>query len=77
MPPPLVEDAVTFADGRVANVENMAEDVTAFLMWTAEPKLTARKEVGFKAVLLLTLLAGLLYVTNKRLWAGIKGKKLA
>ena len=77
MPPPLVEDGVTFADGRVASVENMAEDVTAFLMWTAEPKLTARKEVGFKAVLLLTLLAGLLYVTNKRLWAGIKGKKLA
>jgi ubiquinol-cytochrome c reductase cytochrome c1 subunit len=35
----------------------------------------ARKEAGFTAVILLTVLASLLYLTNKRLWAGLKGKK--
>ncbi len=34
-----------------------------------------RKQSGFKAVLLLGLLSVLLYLTNKRLWAGVKGKK--
>jgi ubiquinol-cytochrome c reductase cytochrome c1 subunit len=46
-------------------------------MWTAEPKLMARKEAGFKAVLFLAVLASLLYLTNKRLWSGVKGKKHA
>jgi ubiquinol-cytochrome c reductase cytochrome c1 subunit len=77
MPPPLAEDQVTFADGRKATVENMAEDVSAFLMWTAEPHLMARKAAGFKAVIFLIVLGSLLYLTNKRLWSGVKGKKIA
>ena len=77
MPPPLSDGLVTYADGHEATVHQMAEDVTAFLMWTSEPKLMARKEVGFKAVLFLIVLTSLLYLTNKRLWAGIKGKKTA
>ena len=75
MPPPLADGQVTFADGRESTVQNMAEDVSAFLMWTAEPHLNARKAVGFKAVILLTLLASLLYLTNKRLWSSVKGPK--
>lgn len=75
MPPPLADGQVTFADGAPNDVKHMSEDVAAFLMWTAEPKLNDRKDTGFKAVLFLILLASLLYLTNKRLWAGIKGKK--
>jgi ubiquinol-cytochrome c reductase cytochrome c1 subunit len=75
MPPPLSDDLVTYADGHEATTHHMAEDVSAFMMWTAEPKLMARKQAGFKAVVLLTLLAGLLYLTNKRLWSAIKGPK--
>ena len=75
MPPPLADGQVTFADGAPNDVKHMSEDVAAFLMWTAEPKLNARKDVGFKAVLFLIVLSSLLYLTNKRLWAGIKGKK--
>ena len=48
----------------------MSEDVAAFLMWTAEPKMMARKQAGFLAVLFLVLIAVLLYLTNKRIWAG-------
>lgn len=75
MAPPLADDQVTYQDGHEATLHHMSEDVSAFLMWTAEPKLMARKEVGFKAVIFLSILASLLYLTNKRLWAGIKGKK--
>ena len=77
MSPPLSDDLVTYADGTPATVNQMAMDVASFLMWSAEPKMMARKEAGFTAVILLTVLASLLYLTNKRLWAGLKGKKSA
>lgn len=77
MPEPLSDDLVTYADGHPATVANMSEDVSAFLLWAAEPKLMARKEAGFKAVLFLIVLSTLLYLTNKRIWAGVKGKKIA
>ena len=77
MPPPLADDQVTFVDGHPATVDAMATDVAEFLMWTAEPKLMARKKMGFVAVLFLIGLSALLYLTNKKLWSGIKGKKIA
>lgn len=77
MPEPLSDDLVTYADGHPATVADMAEDVSSFLMWAAEPKLMDRRESGFKAVIFLIILASLLYLTNKRIWAGVKGKKAA
>jgi ubiquinol-cytochrome c reductase cytochrome c1 subunit len=74
MAPPLWEDAVVYNDGTPATVEQMAQDVAAFLTWTAEPKLMARKQMGFTAVMLLVLLSALLYLTNKRLWAPVKAR---
>lgn len=76
MPPPLSEGIVTYEDGTEATVDQMSIDVSAFLMWTAEPKMMDRKMVGFSAVLLLSVLTALLYYTNKRLWAPFKGKDL-
>lgn len=75
MAPPLSDDQVTYEDGHPATLHHMAEDVSAFLMWTAEPHMMARKQTGFVAVIFLVLLTSLLYLTNKRLWAGVKGKK--
>ena len=73
MPPQLIDDGmVTYSDGTEATREQMALDVSAFLMWAAEPKMSERKMWGFIGVLFLTLLASLLYLTNKRLWAPIK-----
>ncbi|MEP1767392.1 MAG: cytochrome c1 [Sulfitobacter sp.] len=74
MAPPLFDEAVEFADGHANSVHAMSEDVAAFLMWTAEPKMGARKQAGFAGVLFLTLLSVLLYLTNKRLWASVKYK---
>jgi ubiquinol-cytochrome c reductase cytochrome c1 subunit len=75
MPPPLSDDLVTYADGHEATAHHLAEDVTSFLTWAAEPKMMARKQAGLTAVIFLSVLAVLLYLSNKRLWAGIKGRK--
>lgn len=75
MAPPLEDEQVEFIDGHSNDLHHMAEDVSAFLMWTAEPKMMARKQAGFVGVLFLTMLSVLLYLTNKRIWAPIKGKK--
>ena len=72
MPQPLQDDQVTYEDGTPATVDQMAKDVSAFLMWTAEPHMMARKKIGFVSVIFLIVLASLLYLTNKRLWAPIK-----
>jgi ubiquinol-cytochrome c reductase cytochrome c1 subunit len=74
MAPPLYGDDVEFADGHSTDLKYLAEDVSAFLMWTAEPKMMARKQAGFVGVIFLTVLSVLLYLTNKRIWAPIKGK---
>ena len=74
MAPPLVGEDVEFADGHSNDLHHIAEDVSAFLMWTAEPKLMARKHAGLTGVIFLTVLSVLLYLTNKRIWAPIKGK---
>ncbi len=75
MAPPLGDEQVEFADGHANDLHHMAEDVSAFLMWTAEPKLGARKQAGFAGVLFLTLLSVLLYLTNKRIWGPVKYKR--
>jgi len=77
MAPPLDDGWVEYADGHANDVAHMAEDVAAFLMWTAEPKMNARKEAGLTGVIFLAILSVLLYLTNKRLWAPHKGKKTA
>lgn len=69
MAPPLYGDDVEYADGHSTDLEHVSEDVAAFLMWTAEPKMMARKQAGLTGVLFLTVLSVLLYLTNKRLWA--------
>jgi ubiquinol-cytochrome c reductase cytochrome c1 subunit len=75
MPPPIEDDAVEYADGTPATKEQIAKDVAAFLMWTAEPKLVERKEAGARNFLYIVLLTVLLYLTNKKLWSRIKKKK--
>ena len=76
MAQPLYGDDVEYMDGTEATLQQEAEDVAAFLMWAAEPKLNVRKETGFRAVLLLLFLSVLLYFTNKKLWAPYKNKKV-
>ncbi len=75
MAPPLFGEDVEFDDGHDNDLAHTAEDVAAFLMWTAEPHLNERKWSGFLGVLVLGLLAVLLYLTNKAIWAPIKHRR--
>ncbi len=74
MPKPLEEGAVEYNDGTVATEEQMAKDVTAFLMWTAEPTLEARHKMGFKAIIYLLILTILVYFSMKKIWSRIESK---
>jgi ubiquinol-cytochrome c reductase cytochrome c1 subunit len=73
MPPPIVaEGQVSYADGTKPTVDQMSKDVAAFLIWTAEPKLQERHQVGFWFVLYLLLATVLAYLAYRNIWAGIK-----
>jgi cytochrome c1 len=80
MPPPLSDDRVEYAkgpDGKPVvpqTVEQYARDVTAFLAWTAEPHLEARKRMGLGVILFLLGLTALMYFTKKKVWADVGGE---
>lgn len=71
MPPPLAADAVPYTDGTPQTVDQYARDVSAFLMWAAEPHLVERKRLGFMVFVFLVVFAGLMYLTKKKIWAKV------
>ena len=71
MPPPLSDNAVTFADGTPATVPQMAHDVVTFLTWAAEPNLDDRHRTGLKVTLFLVVAAGVFYAAKRKIWAPI------
>jgi ubiquinol-cytochrome c reductase cytochrome c1 subunit len=71
MPKPLSDGAVEYTDGSPQTVHQYAQDVSAFLMWAAEPKLEARKHLGFRVIIFLIVFAALLYFVKRRIWAGV------
>ncbi|MBM3520677.1 MAG: cytochrome c1 [Alphaproteobacteria bacterium] len=66
---PLSDGQVTFDDGAPNTVADMARDVSAFLAWTAEPKMEERKSLGFMSMIYMAALALLLYLVKKKVWA--------
>ncbi len=54
--------------------EQYARDVSAFLVWTAEPHMETRKRMGLQVILFLIVLSGLLYYMKKRIWARVGGE---
>ena len=78
MAPPLTTtDQVTYSDGTKATVDQMSKDVSAFLVWTAEPKLDKRKQTGWPVLGFLLFATVLAYLAKQQVWAGKKGKKKA
>jgi ubiquinol-cytochrome c reductase cytochrome c1 subunit len=69
---PLSDGLVEYNDGTKATIEQMSKDVTTFLMWTAEPHLEARHQMGFKAIVYLIILTVLVYFSMKRIWSRIE-----
>jgi ubiquinol-cytochrome c reductase cytochrome c1 subunit len=71
MPPPLSDDQVEYTDGSPTTVDQYSRDLSAFLMWAAEPHLEARKETGFKAIFFLVVFAAMLYLVKRKIWSDL------
>ena len=80
MAKPLSDGQLTYAKGENGEpvvpetVEQYSRDVSAFMAWAAEPHLEARKALGFRVILFLIVLSGLLYYVKKKVWADVGGE---
>src|SRR5438270_1552654 len=73
MPPPLTTNGqVQYKDGTPATVDQMAKDVSAFLVWAAEPNLNARHAAGISVVLFLLLATIFGYLAYRQIWHDAK-----
>lgn len=72
MAPPLSDGQVTYADGTTATVDQMASDVAAFLVWTAEPRLVKRVWTGWAVLLYILIFTILAYLSYRNIWADKK-----
>jgi ubiquinol-cytochrome c reductase cytochrome c1 subunit len=74
MAPPLTsEGQVSYAEGNPkATVDQMAKDVSAFLVWTAEPKLEKRLQTGWAVLGFLLFATVLAYLAKQQIWARSK-----
>jgi ubiquinol-cytochrome c reductase cytochrome c1 subunit len=73
MPPPLSDGQVEYAaaeNGATVpdTVDQYSKDVSAFLMWVAEPHMDEHKSTGFRVVLFLLVLAGMMYFVKRSIW---------
>jgi ubiquinol-cytochrome c reductase cytochrome c1 subunit len=74
MAPPLTgEGQVTYSDKTKPTVDQMAKDVSAFLVWAAEPELDQRHQTGWWWTLFLVFATVLAYLSYRNIWADKKG----
>jgi ubiquinol-cytochrome c reductase cytochrome c1 subunit len=73
MPPPLTTNGqVSYQDGTPPTVDQMAKDVSAFLVWTAEPNLMSRRATGLAVTVFLLFATILGYLAYRQLWHDAK-----
>lgn len=72
MAPPIHSDGqVTYADGTVATIDQMAKDVTTFLTWASDPSLEDRKQMGVKIMIYLLILTLVFYIAKRKIWKDV------
>ncbi len=71
MAQPISDGQVTYDDGAPETLEQYSRDVSAFLMWAAEPHMEDRKKTGFRVIIFLLIFAGLVYLTKRKVWTEI------
>ena len=74
MSAPLSDGLVEYNDGTEATQEQMAKDITTFLVWSAEPHLETRHKTGFRVIVYLIILSILVYLTMKKIWSRVETK---
>jgi ubiquinol-cytochrome c reductase cytochrome c1 subunit len=71
MAKPIDDGQVTYDDGAPETLDQYSRDVSAFLMWAAEPHLEARKRTGLMVMVFLVIFAGLVYLTKRKVWEAV------
>ena len=69
MSEPITDSIVEYSDGTQATKEQIAKDVTTFLVWTSEPHLESQHKMGFKAIIYLIILIALVYMSKQKVWS--------
>lgn len=73
MPSPLIDGVINYTDGTEPTADNYAKDVSAFLMWAAEPKLEERHMVGATVMIFLIAFAVIMFLEKRAVWAALHG----
>ncbi|MBO6816217.1 MAG: cytochrome c1 [Rhizobiaceae bacterium] len=72
MASPLSDGIVSYDDGSPETLDQYSKDVSAFMMWAAEPSLDERKSLGFRVMIFLLIFSVLLYLTKKKVFQSLK-----
>jgi len=71
MAQPLDEGYVDYDDGTENTLPQLAEDITTFLVWSAEPELEERKRLGIKVIIFFIALGSIVFIVKNKLWREI------
>jgi ubiquinol-cytochrome c reductase cytochrome c1 subunit len=71
MAQPISDGQVTYEDGSPETIDQYSRDISAFLMWAAEPHMEERKKTGFRVMIFLLIFAGLVYLTKRKVWTEV------
>ena len=74
MSAPIMDDIVEYSDGTQTTTEQIAKDVTTFLVWASEPHLEAQHKTGFKTIIYLIILLTLVYLSKQKVWSRFNSK---
>jgi len=69
MAPLLQDNLVEYDDGTVETAQQYADDVAAFLTWTADPHREQREKTGLSVMIFLLAAAVLLYCIKRQIWS--------
>ena len=75
MAEPISDGAVEYFDGTETTKAQIAKDVTAFLVWAADPHLETRHKMGFKVFFYLIILLTMVYLSKQKVWSRFGSKR--
>ena len=74
MAEPISDGIVEYMDGTETTKAQISKDVTAFLVWAADPHLEARHRMGFKVFFYLIILFTMVYLSKQKVWSRFSSK---
>ena len=69
MAQPIDDGYVTYDDGAPETLDQYSRDVSAFMMWAAEPHMEERKHTGFMVIIFLASFSALMFLTKRAVFS--------